>query len=225
MILVCPACHTRYLISANLFTAGPRQVRCARCGHSWQAELPKEIDAVGTSPDADLTPAPETIPPIPPGSNLPALRKNPLSPGLWRALIGGAVAVLVLLVAGLLLNRHEIAEKWPVTEAVYDTLGLPIAHYGEGLSFVGVRSELRYESGKMLLVVEGKIHNGSSKVEEIPAITATALGVDGKTVQSWQIDAPTARVLPEEDVEFHSSIDAPKDAVAEINLNFVETKQ
>jgi len=34
MILTCPLCHTRYLIAATLFDAGPRAVHCARCqGH------------------------------------------------------------------------------------------------------------------------------------------------------------------------------------------------
>jgi predicted Zn finger-like uncharacterized protein len=225
MILSCPSCHARYLISANLFSAGPRQVRCARCTHSWEAELPPELDAVGPSPDSNLTMPPEVTPPIPAGSNLPAIRKKPLPPGLLRKLAIGAmmVALAAFLIVGV-LERRLITQKWPSTDTIYDAIGLHIYHYGEGLSFVGVRSELRYDDGKMVLAVEGKVHNSSPNPQDIPNIAAAAMEMDSKTVQSWQIAAPAIRVASGEDVEFHSSIDAPKEAVAEINLSFVETK-
>lgn len=225
MILACSSCHARYLISANLFSRGPRQVRCARCSHSWQAELPPEVDAVGPPPDFDLTPIPAATSPIPSGSGLPVVQKKPMSPRLRRILwIGGTAAVLILLPLIIVLERRPITQFLPKTERFYDAIGLHIYRYGEALSFVGVRSELRYDNGQMVLAVEGKIHNSSSYAQDIPAITATAMGVDSKVVQSWQIDAPAVRVGPGEDVDFRSSIAAPKDAVAEINLSFVEIK-
>jgi predicted Zn finger-like uncharacterized protein len=225
MILTCPSCSGRYLISANVFSAGPRQVRCARCTHTWRAELPRELDAVGPAPDADLTPPPDAVAPIPPGSNLPVIRREPI-PKATRIILFfvlPAVALAVLL-AVLVLDRHEIAETWPRLEPFYEKAGLHIYHYGEDLSFLGVRSELRYDSGRMFLDAEGRIHNSSRDIQQIPPITATAIGVDGKAVQSWHIDPPAATVAPGEDVPFRSSIDAPQDSIAEINLSFVEKK-
>lgn len=223
MILACPFCHARYLISASLFTAGPRQVRCARCSHGWQAELPKEIDAVGAPPVVD--PTPESVAPIPPGSNLPVIRKKSLLPEFQRVFrSSGAVAVFAFFLLGLVLGRHWVAEEWPFTESLYDAVGLHIYRSGEGLGFENVRSELRYEGGITLLGVEGNIRNSTPNMQEIPDIMATAIGADGNSLQSWRIDAPAIKVAPGEVIPFRSSIKLPQGTVAEINLEFTETK-
>jgi hypothetical protein len=41
-------------------------------------------------------------------------------------------------------------------------------------------------------------------------------------MQSWQIDAPAAKVAPGEALPFTSAIRAPKGTVIEVNLNFIE---
>ena len=46
MILDCPFCKARFLISATVFSNGPRRVRCGRCAHSWEAETPNNMDVV-----------------------------------------------------------------------------------------------------------------------------------------------------------------------------------
>jgi len=55
MILTCPNCTTRYLVSPAKLRPGGRTVRCARCGESWFED----------APPPDLEDAPETIPPEP----------------------------------------------------------------------------------------------------------------------------------------------------------------
>lgn len=222
MILVCSFCKTRYLISAGVFAQGPRRVRCARCSHSWEADLPKEIDAV-MPPVIDLTPIPETVAPIPPGSNLPVIQKRSLSPRMLLVLeIGEGVIILIILLI-LILCRQGIAGMWPRID-LYNAIGLHIAHSGEGLSLDNVRSELRYDSGIMKLVVEGKIHNGTPYIQEIPSINAVAIGADGKPIQSWQIDAPAPKLDPDETIAFQSTINAPQGTIDEINLSFIEIK-
>jgi len=110
-------------------------------------------------------------------------------------------------------------------EKLYNATGLVIYHFdGEGLSLEKVRSELRYDSGLMKLVVEGKIHNSTEYTQEIPNILATALGPDGDVLQRWQIDAPALRVSPGESMPFRSAINAPKGTVVDLNLSFSEIK-
>lgn len=221
MILACPFCQTRYLVAAGLFVSGPRQVRCARCSHSWRADKPKRIDVVAPP---DLSPAPDKPSPVPPGSGLPVVRKPPL-PQWLKQVIRIAVAVAAVNIAlVLVLYRQDIAKTWPQMNRFYDAVGLHIYRYGEGLSFQQVRSELRYDSGETQLAVEGKVHNATKNSQVIPDILATAIGSDGATMQSWQIDAPAAKVAPGADVPFHSAINAPSGTVAEINLSFVEPK-
>jgi len=223
MILSCPLCQTRYLIAASVFVAGARNVRCVRCSHSWAAEAPKHIDPVASPPD--VTPAPDTVVPIPSGSNLPVVFKKPLSPEMRYIIKAGIVTVVALILLLIFMfDRRDIADRWPFMEGFYDKIGLHIYYYGEGLTFVKVRSELVYDGGIMKLVIDGKVRNTTEKVQEIPNITATAIGADGQPIQSWQIDAPAIRVFPKENVPFHSSINAPKGTVTDINLRFIETK-
>jgi predicted Zn finger-like uncharacterized protein len=47
MILSCPACATRYEVDGSKFPSAGRNVRCAKCGHTWH-QVPE------ADPDADL---------------------------------------------------------------------------------------------------------------------------------------------------------------------------
>ncbi len=223
MILTCPICNSRYLVPATHFAAGPRQVRCARCFHTWLGELPKEPASALAAQLLNITPPPLTATPIPPGSNLPALREKPLHKWYpWIALFG--IVILGLFAVWFWLDRQEIAKMWPVLEGTYEKLGLHIYHPGEGLSLQQVRSELHGEDGIPMLIVEGKILNETPKTQQIPNLMAVAVGSDGKPMQSWQIDAPAATLNAAETVSFQSTIRSPKGTVVEINLSFIEPK-
>lgn len=225
MILACPLCQTRYLVPASLFAAGPRQVRCARCSHSWQAQTPKEMDVIFVPNKADEPPPPhKTPPPIPPGSNLPALPRN-TSAALLKKVVGAFLAGLIaLLLLWLIVDRQNIVESEPFMASVYDTIGLHVYSPGEGLKLVDIRSELKYEDGIMRLIVEGKIVNVSDVVQTVPSMNAAAVGPDGDTLQNWQIDPPVSTLDPQGETAFQSGINAPKGTVVNVNLNFIEPK-
>ena len=222
MILSCPSCQGRYLVPATHFAAGPRMVRCARCAHTWLAEVPPDpATAFENQLSALVSPA-ESAVPATPTANLPIVQDE-VKP-FW--LCDWVLAMAAMTFAGLLLflalDRKDIAHRWPVTESIYDRVGLHIYHVGEGLSLRQVRSEMRFDSGTTELAVDGQVHNDTDKQQTIPDILAAAIGPDGKPMQSWQIDAPAATVAPGDSVPFTSAIHAPKGTVAEINLHFVE---
>src|SRR5438128_11494391 len=72
MIITCPRCATRYLLEVGVVQPPGRQVRCARCTHSWFQEaapdLPKPVlleEPQG--PRGPVTDKSRMLPP-PPGS-------------------------------------------------------------------------------------------------------------------------------------------------------------
>lgn len=42
MILTCPACSAKYMISSDSLGGAGRDVRCAKCGHQWHQSPPKD---------------------------------------------------------------------------------------------------------------------------------------------------------------------------------------
>ena len=224
MILVCSFCQARYLVSASLFAYGPRQVRCARCSHKWTADA--EETALEDEKKALLgtTPPPESVSPVPVGSNLPALARNIWPSWLKRFFRTGLICLGLLLCLVVILDRQNIAKKWPSLESFYDIIGFHIYRPGEGLKIEHVRSELHYEDGITRLMISGTIVNPTRKTQLIPPLVAAAVGSGGDVMQSWQIDPPAATLDPEGEMPFSSTINTPKGTVVEINLNFVEAR-
>lgn len=62
MRIACPGCAAEYDVPDALLAAGPRPLRCRRCGTEFRAELP----ATPASAPASEPPAPAVPPPEPP---------------------------------------------------------------------------------------------------------------------------------------------------------------
>ena len=223
MILVCPSCQARYLVSADIFTAGARRVRCARCQHAWEEQRPTDLDALAAMV-ADIPPPPQQVDPIPEGSALPTFRRVSLTVPPWlrhMALVGLAgLGVILLMVA--LLDRTNIAKRWPSTERIYNALWIPIPHAGDELEISDVKPEVRYEDGVAMLEIEGNIKNPLRHEQNIPPLQATAIGSNGEAVYSWTIEPPAPTLGGKETMSFKSAIKSPKGTVIQIHLNFIE---
>lgn len=70
MILTCPACATRYVIGDDVFQAGKREVRCARCSHRWTTDGSDAVEEVDARMDMqNEAPKPRAEPPAPPAAS------------------------------------------------------------------------------------------------------------------------------------------------------------
>lgn len=71
MMLTCPSCGARFRVKPEMFAAGPRLVRCARCRHEWRGRPDPDSEAedaasaapvaVDEAPEEDA--AAESLPP------------------------------------------------------------------------------------------------------------------------------------------------------------------
>jgi len=193
-------------------------VRCARCSHTWQADLTQDASNPAASPQSPLAEAEGASR----NTALASALKLSTSVRLFISIGVAALALLILLV--FLFDCQNIAKKWPWFEGLYNSIGLHIYHAGEGLKIEDVRSELHYEDGVMHLMVAGNIVNKTKKAQLVPPIMASAVGSDGNVMQNWQIDPPAVTLEAGGRVPFSSTINSPKGSVVEMNLIFGEAK-
>jgi predicted Zn finger-like uncharacterized protein len=164
MILVCASCKASYLVSVSVFASGARQVRCARCGHTWQADLPPRVTVVpvdnsqsfaapasSAGPAASVTPsvvaqsqhdeAAQTPRDFPSSAvrNLPAVQRT----FSWRKIreatrvflgLSAVGAVVWVLLATPLVDRIRHGAG-----RFFDAVGLTMSVSGEGFSFNQIR--------------------------------------------------------------------------------------
>lgn len=224
MILECPSCRTRYLVQIGLFAQGGRQVRCVRCLHKWQANLPVHIDVY--MPPPDLTPEP---PPYKPAANLPAVTKPRRFAFLFtektRKLAQHSVKIIffVTLAALLLVAlRGVIVRLDPHLITFYHAADIDVVRAQPKLAFEQVSSNIKYDGGTMRLFVDGVIRNTTSREQQVPEIKAMALGPDGSVIQSWQVQSPATSIEAGGTVSFHTGINTPMNQTIEnVRLEFV----
>jgi predicted Zn finger-like uncharacterized protein len=236
MILVCPACKTRYLVPDSAIGTTGRQVRCAACKHSWHLEpppllldaelplpLPAEPPKPPPAPIADSF-APKTpVAPVrdigPTFSDIDAFahtppfrpRKNPTR--RWTiAALGAALVLLAGVGAVLYFGTPSLAAR----------LGLPVGSVDVPLLLeVPRRPERRtLESGNELFAVSGRVVNPTNQVQRVPDILAELRDAQGRVVYGWTITPPRRTLGPRASADFNSAeVDVPKGA-RELNLSF-----
>ncbi len=240
MILICPACKTRYLVPDSAVGAGGRQVRCAACKHSWHlepppialnAELPLPLPV--EPPKTPMPPIAQSYaPPLPPSLAKPQVedvppkhkdidafaheppfrpRKNPTR--RWTI---AALCAAIVLIGGV------GAVLYFGTPSLAARLGLPVGSVDIPLLLeVPKRPERRtLESGNELFAVSGRIINPTSQAQRVPDILAELRDAQGRVVYSWTITPPRRTLGPRATADFNSAeVDVPKGA-RELNLSF-----
>ncbi|MDE3059826.1 MAG: zinc-ribbon domain-containing protein [Pseudomonadota bacterium] len=180
MILQCPECKARYAVPSRAVGPDGRTVRCARCQHSWHAtpeaaaEMPDDLDKIIDSINAR---------PISPGSNLPALRRNPVSLGLRVSAV----------VAGIAAIAFTLLVLMPGWVGFPRSKGLLLADIG----FVKLADpqHLAYE-------ISGKITNESDRPIPLPVLRVTLAGEDNRPLQYWDFDGKGKLLAPSESLPF-----------------------
>ena len=207
MILTCPSCATRYLIDPVALGATGRVVRCARCSHSWTElppeDMPKRVDVILP---------PEEVRPIPPGSNLPALRDQ----GGKTAWVGWMI--LAVVVAGVLgggvYARDQIITLWPEAAQMYTLLGLDEYEATRGLEVRNLNQSSFFENEVKVVVVTGDVVNVTNRSRDVPKIIIEILDKENRIIDSWLVTPANTKLGPGESTTFSDRFtDPPENAV------------
>ena len=244
MILTCPACATRYQADDAKFPPQGRQVRCAKCHHSWhQQPPPPEEPAFSVEPDpvldapvaaAEAAPATEVVQPEPAYARTrtstykappPTKQRQPLLPRLavvlgWIGLIG----VVLLIGLSAVRYRQEITVIWPQSAGVYSRLGMKVNT--QGIDFVHVDYHRESEDGQIVLAVTGQIVNNGTRELPVPQIIRVTLSDAGNhELYHWNF-APGAQTLkPGQALPFTTRLSSPPASARHLEVRFAKDNQ
>ena len=200
MILVCPACQTRYQVEDEAVSRpSGRTVRCASCGHSWHYVAPQ-----ATPPSAPLLRMRERSQPAPPPVEQaleprPAITA-PAPPRRRHSGLGWVVLILLIgaLIVGAIVGRDQIVALWPQAAPYYDMVGLKTQPLGAGLDIANITSTRNADG----LIVEGDVSNKTGAPRNVPRLRVALRDGSQKELVFKIIEPPRERLLPGETSHF-----------------------
>jgi predicted Zn finger-like uncharacterized protein len=185
MLIQCSQCSAKYAVPDQSIGIGGRTVRCAKCGHSWFVTHPAQVPLAAEPASTVESNRPN---PIPPGSNLPVI-KRPSVP------FGAKASVFGLLAAAIALMLLWLAPQ---------TYGYPHSA-GFGLAEVNMLSRLddkHPENKQPIYEVSGKILNLADKTLTVPILRVTVVDKDGTALQYWDYSEKGATLEPGKNIPF-----------------------
>ena len=252
MILTCPSCDTRYSIDAAKFPPAGRNVRCAKCGHSWHqaGETPEPAEAIASRSELPAGRAPmqeaaqevrsvaaaddvaAVAAPFAPerGSSMRSFgppapeEKSRGSLGSRLAVVGGwAGLVLVILLIGFAAVRYRQDIATIWPQSAGVYSSLGLHVNASGIDFRQVEYRRESEDGQVVLAVSGQIVNGGSRAMSVPqTVRVTLSDASNHELYHWTFK-PTAQTLaPGQTVKFVTRLASPPAAARHLEVRFAK---
>ena len=213
MHLACPECKSRYVVNPTALLPSGRNVRCAKCRHTWFEKKPEDkVEIISTNkenknPDKIKNSSNESnsynsesntveedfnFPinhphkrerPIPKGSNLPALQNQKY--GSIKIGWISLVIFLTALISLFLIFQESITSNWPASKKIYAAIGL------ENADFVASEPDLpSFEPIEERLIIAGL----ASGQENINGVTHLVIAGHVENISESLQEIPDLRV-------------------------------
>jgi predicted Zn finger-like uncharacterized protein len=187
MILQCSQCEARYMVPDQAIGAGGRQVRCAKCGHSWFVATPREAQLPSMEAMSSESNKPK---PIPPGSNLPVIKRHSVPLGVKASVFGTLAAACALLALALAPQMYG----YPPSK------GFTLAEVNMFSRFDDKHPEKKTPTYE----ISGKIVNQSDQTLEVPVLRITLFDKEGQALQFWDFSEKGKTLEPKQNIPFSS---------------------
>ena len=130
--------------------------------------------------------------------------------------------VLVIIILSIFANRFELVRKFPQTEQIFKTIGIPARVIGEGLEFQNITRKYINPDNNKQLSINGFIFNTTDKTIEIPTITVSLLNENTDNIIKVKKQAEIKTIRAKEKLPFNLLIDIPPEKAKYILLTFTE---
>jgi len=231
MILTCPECATRYQTDAELFRAGGRSVRCAKCGHIWYQKAPApEYERTTASATGKEASAPPTFAeafaarPVADAAGFSAGQRTSESSARWGERIAmiagwlGLAAILALIAWSAVAYRQAIASVWPESASFYKAIGLPVN--AAGIAIIDVKSNHEAVRGQLLLIISGDLVNVTGHTLPVPAIRVTLSDAQSREVDRWEFSPGITVLKSKQKIAFTTRRANPPAATRNLEVTF-----
>jgi predicted Zn finger-like uncharacterized protein len=245
MILTCPECASRYFVDDSKVGATGRVVRCASCGHRWNARneaagddlfdepatptLASQIEDIEQVPETAGASADDEEPPVSalPGEELPKvfraradaerrLREATATGVIWA---GMAAAMAVVVVAALIF-RIDVVKILPGSAGAYAAVGLPVNTIGLVIDRDSIKAQPIMLEGHAAVTVTGTIRNITEHDVLAPPLRVELLNKQEKRVAGQLAAAADAKIPPGQVRHFSITFMNPPRTAKDLQIGF-----
>jgi predicted Zn finger-like uncharacterized protein len=137
------------------------------------------------------------------------------------------ISRLQLIIAGLLLAdaaiigwRTDLVWAMPQTASFYAGIGLPVNV--RGVDFETVTAAAERHDGEPILIVKGKIGNGTNNVQVVPHLRFAIRDLQLQEIYSWTAALAHGSLAPGKALEFRSELALPPPNTRDVVVRFVD---
>jgi predicted Zn finger-like uncharacterized protein len=191
-------------------------------------DLESKNSKLEDDPDNSGEGIPEGVKPTDEDKKLPVFAQEVIRPQVGRkAKITGlatAAALFGLIVAAGLIYKKQIISAWVPASAIYELLGMPIEFQGKNLVIENLSAQSQRDvDGQNFLLVEGRVINLTSEIQDVPKLFGRLRSTNGVDGQGWEIEPSVTQLKPGESFTFQSDYSALPEGTGSVNVSFSPT--
>jgi Protein of unknown function (DUF3426) len=141
-----------------------------------------------------------------------------------RSLAG--LSILLAFLAGFVLiflyMPNEIAQVWPESASLYETLGMPVNT--RGFRIIASHTQ-ELDKTVPVIAIKGQIINETDRELPVPRVRLAVRDQSGKEIYHWTVHADQQRLGPRESGTFSARLESPPADAADLEVRFAKTSE
>ncbi len=211
MIINCPACDARYLVTEEQIGPTGRSVKCGKCATKWfQEPAPEEVVVV-----VKRTYEP---PPIAPPQHVASRGVQPPQTPKRRGavVLTGSVAILAVIIGVSFMFARNFGAEWSFMRDFYESAGTPVDL--PELTIQVTEFRRHEELNGFSLSITGIIRNPATVRQKVPELRVRLLAEDYTPLREETRPPPTEYLQPGDTAPFSTIVQNIPEGAARVEV-------